>query len=111
MLIIQLVSYSLTAIEKSDKVKLEKILATSLEQEAGTEGEKIMVSLAKHWLEEGIEKGIERGIEKGVEKERNKTAINMFKQKLDINLISKVTGLTVLQVQKLKTQYVKYNLK
>ncbi len=46
---------------------------------------------------EGIEIGIEIGIEKGIEK----TAIGLFSEGIDIEIISKVTGLSVEELQRL----------
>ena len=42
--------------------------------------------------------GMERGIKKGIKQ----TAINMLKEKIDIELISKVTGLTKTEIEELK---------
>jgi len=48
--------------------------------------------------ERGIEKGIKEGIKEGIEQ----TALNMLKEKMDIGLISKLTGLNIDQIRKLK---------
>ena len=47
-----------------------------------------------------IECAEEKGIEKGIEK----TAINMLKEKIDIKVISKVTGLNINQIKKLESK-------
>jgi len=106
-----MLTYSLTAIDKNDKMKLEKMLIKHLNNESG---EKLMTSLAHHWEQEGIEKGIlegiqigkARGVEEGMEmgkmKAVEKTAINMLKQNLDIRLISQCTGLSAERIQILK---------
>ncbi len=83
-----LLSYSLPKMEKNGKIELEKLLDTSL----GEKGEELMVSIAQQWFNDGEAQGIE------------KAAINMLKQNLDTNLISKVTGLSTLQIQKLKSK-------
>ncbi|WP_128895389.1 hypothetical protein [Longirhabdus pacifica] len=50
----------------------------------------------------GWEKGIARGIEKGMEKGILKTAENMLKEDVDINVIKKVTGLSEKAIMNLK---------
>lgn len=71
-----------------------------------------------HGKAEGIEKGIEEGIEKGIEKGKKQglkqgekkgaqkakieTAKKMLKENIDIQLISKVTGLSIKRIQELK---------
>ena len=91
--------YTLTKIREDDKIKLEQLLISELNQEIG---EKLMVSLARHWEEEGIEKGKVIGIQEGIEKGIEKTAINMLKQNLDIKLISQITGYSIEEITKLK---------
>ncbi|MBN2804946.1 MAG: hypothetical protein JXR91_17755, partial [Deltaproteobacteria bacterium] len=57
------------------------------------------------WFKEaedkGIEKGIEQGIEKGRESEKINFAIAMKKDGLTADTISKYTGLTKEQIEKL----------
>ena len=108
-----LLFYLLTGIDKNDKMKVEEIIAANLNQE---QGEKFMTSLAKHWLDEGIEKGmakgilrgkaegIKEGILKGKTEGIEQTAINMLRQGLDPKLIFSVTGLTLHEIQKLKSK-------
>ena len=52
-------------------------------------------------IEQGIEKGIEQGIEKGIEKEKYSLAKNMKNEDIDINIISKVTGLSIEKIKSL----------
>ena len=54
-------------------------------------------------VERGIEQGIEQGIEKGSLREKNEIAQNMLKENIDIELISKVTGLNIDQIKKLES--------
>ena len=53
-------------------------------------------------IEKGIKKGVREGIEKGIEKEQTKVILNMLKEKLDIKLVSKITGVSVKEIKKLK---------
>ena len=54
--------------------------------------------------QEGIIIGEARGIEKGIEKEKIAIALNMLKQQLDDSVISSVTGLSIDEILKLKSQ-------
>ena len=56
----------------------------------------------KQGIEQGIEKGIEQGIEQGITYEKNNTAIAMLNENIDITIISKITGLTIEEIKKLK---------
>ena len=49
----------------------------------------------------GLEEGIEKGIEQGIEQEKLAIAKNMLKEKIDISLISKMTGLSVDTIKEL----------
>ncbi len=53
-------------------------------------------------ISKGIAKGIEQGISKGVEQGIETTAKNLLKENIDINIISKVTGLSLKEIEKLK---------
>ena len=50
----------------------------------------------------GIEEGIQQGIEKGIEKQKIETAKKMLAEKIDIELIMKITELTKEEIEKLK---------
>ena len=50
----------------------------------------------------GIEEGIQQGIEKGIEKQKIETAKKMLAEKIDIELIMKITDLTKEEIEKLK---------
>jgi predicted transposase/invertase (TIGR01784 family) len=98
--------YTLTAIDQSDKIELEKMLITTLNKEKGAE---LMTSLAMAWKEEGIEIGIQDGIKigekRGEARGKNNKAIeiakNLLSQKVDINTVSTATGLSLNDIQKL----------
>ncbi len=51
-------------------------------------------------IQQGIKKGIQQGIEQGIEKRNIEIAKNLL-GKYDITEISKITGLTVMEIQKL----------
>ena len=97
--------YTLTAIDQSDKIELEKLLITTLNKEKGAE---LMTSLAQSWKEEGIEIGIQDGIKIGEKRGEargvEKTAMNMLKQNVDHELISSVTGMSIDEILKLRSK-------
>ena len=53
-------------------------------------------------LEEAQERGIERGIKRGFKEKALEIAQNMLKGKMDIKDISKFTGLSIEEIEKLK---------
>ena len=55
----------------------------------------------KEGMEQGIEKGKEEGIKEGIKENQILTAKNMKKENIDINIISKVTGLSIEKIEKL----------
>ena len=85
--------YTLPNIEKRDKIELQKMLSTALNPE---QEEKIMTSLAQSWYSEGEARGEIKAIEN--------IAVNMLKQRLDIEQISKFTGLTREALMKLQIE-------
>ena len=58
--------------------------------------------IADAYFEDGYEKGVQKGIEKGMEANRLETAKKMLGKKLDLQLISECTGLSLEQIQALK---------
>ena len=52
-------------------------------------------------MERGMQQGMERGMQQGMEKGRRQTALGMLQKKLDISLISEVTGLSPEEIEKL----------
>ena len=52
--------------------------------------------------ERAIKKGEKRGIQKGRQEGRQAVILNMLKKKLDVSLISEVTGLSEVEIKKLE---------
>ena len=50
----------------------------------------------------GREKGIQEGLEKGMEKERNKVVFSMLQNGISMDVVAKITGLSVEQIETLK---------
>jgi recombination-promoting nuclease RpnE len=71
-------------------------------------GEKIMGTLARKFIEEGIAEGEAKGEAKGKAKgEKNKAkeiAMSMLLEGLDISLINKMTKLSIIEINELKSQ-------
>ena len=55
--------------------------------------------------EEGLAKGIKQGIKQGIEQEKLNILRNMIRENIDINIISKVTGLTIENINSAKTNF------
>ena len=60
-------------------------------------------------FDEGMEKGMQKGMEKGMEKGRaegmEEVALNMLKSKFKLSVISKITGLSEAEIEKLKNSF------
>ena len=54
-----------------------------------------------HVRKKGMEKGLEQGIEKGIEQEKINIAKNLLKMNMNIDDISKSTGLPVKKIKEL----------
>ena len=52
-------------------------------------------------IEQGLEKGIEQGLEKGIEKNKREMVIKMYNQNASIDFISKVSELSVEEINKI----------
>ena len=83
--------YTLPNIEKEDKMELKELLTTKLDLD---QGEKIMTSLAQGWFSEGEAKGRIEGKAEGALTAIENIAINMLRQKIDLDQISGFTGLS-----------------
>lgn len=116
--LISCLCYTSSKINEEQKPDLGRFLKNNLKNE-----DVIMTSLAEVWKKEGKEAGIaegmqqgmqqgihkgmqqgmQQGMHKGMEQAVKKTATNMILKGLDVSLISSVTGLSIQQVQNLKT--------
>ena len=101
----------------------EKIAKASQEWEylRGDEAVKRMAFLKEKWerdwnssmrsaKEIGMEKGIKEGIKKGIKKGKREIAIKMIREKIDEEIISKVTNLSLEEIKNLKNE-IKYEVK
>ena len=55
----------------------------------------------KDGIKEGKEKGIKQGIKQGIKEKTIETAKNMLKENISIDIISRVTGLDIKEIEKL----------
>ncbi len=82
--------YTLTKIKQDDKIAVEKLLTTTLNQETG---KKLMVSLAQHWAQQGEAKGKAEGKAEMIKMMRN----NGY----SIKKISEILSLPIVQINEL----------
>jgi len=99
----------------------EKIAKASQEWEylRGDEAVKRMAFLREKWerdwnsdmssakeigMEEGIKEGMEKGVEEGMEKGIEEVARKMLQEEIDKTIISKVTNLSLDEIEKLKKE-------
>jgi predicted transposase/invertase (TIGR01784 family) len=98
--------YTLTVLDKNDKMELEKFLINILNKQ---KGEELMGSLAQHWKDEGIEIGIQKGkaqgLAEGEVRGEAKLIRKMLKGGMNINLVSKHLGISVKEIEKMISDY------
>ena len=56
----------------------------------------------KKGIKQGLKQGIEQGLNKGLKQKETEIVKNMLQKKIDINLISEITGLSKDEIEKLK---------
>lgn len=77
-----------------DIISVEKTLYNSAERRGMEKG-------MKKGMEKGMEKGLEKGLEKGHEEEKNQIARKMKSDGLPVDIISKYTGLSVEEIERI----------
>jgi predicted transposase/invertase (TIGR01784 family) len=95
--------YVLTAVKKSDKMKLEEILDKNT-----NDGNNIMGSLAQDFIQQGISQGINigkaEGIAEGETKERYQIAHKLLLKNLPIEQVAEITNLSISQLRAITKQ-------
>ena len=86
--------------ELNDDEKVVK--ASTWELNARLRYESDLAYAKEQGIEQGIEKGIEQGVEKGSENKVKEVIISMLKEKVDYNLITKVTGKTIEEIKEIE---------
>ncbi|MEI0527741.1 hypothetical protein R4J00_03715, partial [Brachyspira intermedia] len=79
-------------------VKSKLMMMEYEKKEAYLYGNQIMLDEERRL---GIEEGIKKGKEEGIKENQILTAKNMKKENIDINIISKITGLSIEEIEKL----------
>ncbi|WP_020004697.1 Rpn family recombination-promoting nuclease/putative transposase [Brachyspira innocens] len=79
-------------------VKSKLMMMEYEKKEAYLYGNQIMLDEERRL---GIEEGIKKGKEEGIKENQILTAKNMKKENIDINIISKITGLSIQEIEKL----------
>ena len=96
--------YTDSKVPEEKKQLLEQLIVDNLPKE---DRENIMRTVADSYIDEGINKGIAigeaRGEARGIEKTSMKIAKNLLLQNTSLDTISSATGLSVDQLQKLKS--------
>ena len=93
-----LLQYSLTRIEQDDKMTLSRLLTKTLNQE---QGQNLMTSIAQNWFNDGKMEGIEKGKMEGKMEGKIETAKNLLRNGVSVDVISRSTGLSIQDLQKL----------
>jgi predicted transposase/invertase (TIGR01784 family) len=102
---ISIVCYILTALEKSDKIKLVEVL-----KKHTNKGEQIMGSIAQEFIQQGRSEGINigrsegrsEGINIGINKQKKEIALKLIYKHTSIEDIVDITGLTVEEIRQLR---------
>lgn len=84
---------------EEDFRKIRNSLLSEAKEKARKEG---LEEGLKEGMEQGLEKGFEEGIEKGIEKGIQQIVKNMIDMNVDIEDISKTTGLSIEEIENLK---------
>ncbi len=98
-----LVKYILNAQEKLDLKDLAEIARESSIERS----ERIMTAgerLLNQGVELGLQQGLQQGLQKGLQQGLHLVAENMLKNQLDNETISKLTGLPIEEIEKMKKQ-------
>jgi predicted transposase/invertase (TIGR01784 family) len=96
--------YTDSKVPAENKQLLEQLIVDNLPKQ---DMENIMRTVADTYIEQGVEKGILQGMEKGIEKGKLERDIIIAKNLLLLNIsldtISSATGLSIAELQKLKS--------
>jgi predicted transposase/invertase (TIGR01784 family) len=88
----------------NDSLKLNRDLKNSLDYAEKKGKEEGIAEGMEKGEAIGIEKGMEKGMEKGKLEDKIEIALNMLKDKMPIEVVSKYTGLSIDQIIQLKKQ-------
>ena len=93
--------------EKDTDIFMDEVVRMNLEEPILTEWEAKMLDeiekydTIKNSKEEGFEDGFKKGATSGIQKNKIETARKMLEDNLDINVISKYTGLSIEEIKKM----------
>jgi predicted transposase/invertase (TIGR01784 family) len=109
--VVHFIAYTLTSMDKDDKINLEKLLTNNLGDKSG---EETVASIAQAYFDEGKMEGKMEGEHHGIIKGRmegrvegrvegkREVVLNLLKQKAPIDLITTATGFSVKEIEALK---------
>lgn len=88
--------------EENDRIMTFECMKDEAREEGRLKGiEEGKIEGIQQGIEQGIQQGIEQGIEQGKLSKQKEMAKQMLKDKVDIDLISKYTGLTIKEIKKI----------
>jgi predicted transposase/invertase (TIGR01784 family) len=91
--------FFLKYISQTQEIRLDRL--EKMLKESKIDGGEIMQTLAEQLKQEGIKIGEEKGIKVGEEGKAKETAKNLLEMGIDIDIISKATGLSKEEIEKL----------
>ena len=71
-------------------------------EESDLNREDIMPTFVETWEQRGVERGIKQGMQQGMQEERIAVAKQMLLEGADIQFVSRVTKLSIAEIQKIK---------
>ena len=86
----------------SQALKVDEEEFWGLIEESDLNREDIMPTFVETWEQRGVERGIRQGMEKGMQEERIAVAKQMLLEDFNVATISKVTKLSIAEIQKIK---------
>ena len=89
-------------IEKKALKKEDRVMETILEEARADARQEGIQQGLQQGIQQGRQQGIQQGLQQGIQQGRQQVILNMLKNKLDISIISEVTGLPEKEIKKLK---------
>lgn len=84
-------------------IKAENELVDFIEETFADEKGKKMATTAQLFWQRGVKEGKQEGLQKGLQNGIQKVALSMLRKRMSIKTISEVTGLSEIEINKLKT--------
>ena len=59
----------------------------------------------KQGLEQGLKQGLEQGLKKGLQENKIQNVVNGLKEGIDVNIIAKITKVSIQDIEKIKVEF------